>query len=84
MFRDGERKVIGGVAGGVAAYLGIDIVAVRVLFILFTLIGGLGLFLYIVLWLILPEARSLTDKMEMQGEPVTLSNIESTIKKIQT
>jgi phage shock protein PspC (stress-responsive transcriptional regulator) len=84
MFRDGERKVIGGVAGGVAAYLGIDIVAVRVLFILFTLIGGLGLFLYIVLWLILPEARSLTDKMEMQGEPVTLSNIESTIKKSQT
>ena len=84
MFRDAERKVIGGVSGGVAAFLGIDIVAVRVLFIVFAILGGLGLFLYIVLWLILPEARSLTDKMQMQGEPVTLSNIESTIKKSQT
>lgn len=81
MFRDPERKVIGGVSGGVAAYLGIDIIAVRVLFILFTLAGGLGLFIYIVLWIILPEARTITDKMQMQGEPLTLSNIESTIKK---
>ena len=84
MFRDPERKVIGGVSGGVAAFLGIDIIAVRVLFIVFTLVGGLGLFVYIVMWLILPEARSLTDKMQMQGEAVTLSNIESSIKKSQT
>jgi phage shock protein PspC (stress-responsive transcriptional regulator) len=84
MFRDPERKVIGGVSGGVAAFLGIDIVAVRVIFIVLAVAGGLGLFIYIVLWLILPEARSLTDKMQMQGEPVTLSNIESTIKKTQT
>lgn len=84
MFRDPERKVLGGVSGGVAAFLGIDIVAVRVLFILFSIVGGFGLFVYIVLWLILPEARSLTDKMQMQGEPVTLSNIESTIKKSQS
>lgn len=84
MFRDPERKIIGGVSGGVAAFLGIDIVAVRVLFIIFTLIGGLGLFIYIVLWLILPEARTLSDRVQMQGDPVTLSNIESTIKKSQT
>jgi phage shock protein PspC (stress-responsive transcriptional regulator) len=84
MFRDGDRKVIGGVSGGIAAYLGIDIIAVRVLFIIFTIAGGLGVFIYIVLWIILPEARTLTDKMQMQGEPVTLSNIESTLKKSQS
>jgi phage shock protein PspC (stress-responsive transcriptional regulator) len=84
MYRDPEKKIIGGVAGGVAAYLGIDIIAVRLLFIIFTIAGGLGIFIYIVLWMILPEARSLTDKMQMQGEPVTLSNIESTLKKSQT
>jgi hypothetical protein len=44
-------------------------------------VGGLGLLLYIVLWIALPEAKTLTDRMQMQGEPVTLSNIESTIKK---
>jgi hypothetical protein len=39
---------------------------------------------YIVMWLVVPEARSLTDKMQMQGEAVTLSNIESSIKKNQS
>ena len=81
MFRDPERKVIGGVSGGIAAYLGLDIILVRVLFILLTFAGGLGVFLYIIFWVCLPEARTLTDKMQMQGEPVTLSNIESNIKR---
>ncbi|HEY9048990.1 MAG TPA: DUF2807 domain-containing protein [Ohtaekwangia sp.] len=81
MFRDPERKVLGGVAGGVASYFGIDVVIIRLLFVVFTIVGGLGLLLYIVLWIALPEARTLTDRMQMQGEPVTLSNIESTIKK---
>lgn len=84
MFRDPDQKVLGGVAGGVAAYLGIDIVAIRILFVVFTVVGGLGLFLYIVLWIILPEARTVTDRVRMQGEPVTLSNIESTLKRNRT
>src|SRR6187455_620875 len=81
MFRDPEHKVIGGVSGGIAAYFGIDLVAVRLLFVVFTIFFGIGFIIYIVLWIALPEAKSLTDRMEMQGEPVTLSNIESNIKK---
>lgn len=81
MFRDRERKVIGGVSGGVAAYFGMDIVAVRLLFVLFTIFFGVGFLIYIIMWIALPEAKSITDRMEMQGEPVTLSNIESNIKK---
>lgn len=81
MFRDPEHKVIGGVSGGIAAYFGIDLVVVRLLFIIFTIFFGIGFIIYIVLWIALPEAKSLTDRMAMQGEPVTLSNIESNIKK---
>lgn len=81
MFRDGERKVIGGVSGGVAAFFGMDIIAIRLLFIIFSIFFGVGFIIYIVLWIVLPEAKSITDRMEMQGEPVTLSNIESNIKK---
>jgi competence protein ComGC len=44
-------------------------------------VGGLGFILYIILWIALPEATTITEKMEMQGEPVTLSNIESSVKK---
>lgn len=81
MFRDPEHKVVGGVSGGIAAYFGLDLVLVRLLFIVFTIFFGIGFLIYIVLWIALPEAKTLTDRMEMQGEPVTLSNIESNIKK---
>ncbi|HET7179611.1 MAG TPA: PspC domain-containing protein [Chryseosolibacter sp.] len=81
MFRDPKTRIIGGVSGGVAAFLGIDIIAVRVLFVVLTFAGLLGLFLYIILWICLPEARTITDQIQMQGEPVTLSNIESNVKK---
>ncbi len=81
MFRDPDNKVVGGVASGVAAFFGTDISIVRVLFVVTTIFGGLGLLLYIILWIALPEAKSITEKMQMQGEPVTLSNIESSVKK---
>jgi phage shock protein PspC (stress-responsive transcriptional regulator) len=81
MYRNPDSKVLGGVAGGIAAYFGIDVVIVRLLFVAGIFIAFAGPILYIILWIILPEAKTLTDKMEMQGQPVTLSNIESTIKK---
>lgn len=83
IFRNPENKVLGGVSGGIAAYFNLEIVLVRVLFIILTITGGLGLLIYIVLWVVLPEARTLTERMQMQGEPVTISNIESSYKKEQ-
>jgi len=81
MYRDPDSKVLGGVASGIAAYFGVDVVIIRLIFFASIFIAGTGLILYIILWIILPEAKTLTDKMEMQGQPVTLSNIESNIKK---
>ncbi len=81
LFRDPEKKVVGGVAAGLAAYFNTDVVLFRLLFVVFTIFGGLGLIAYIVLWIAVPQARTLTDRMQMQGEPVTLSNIESKLKK---
>ncbi len=81
MYRDPDKKVVGGVAAGVAAFFGSDVSLIRVLFVIITFFGGLGIALYIILWIALPEAKTITEKMKMQGEPVTLSNIESTVKK---
>ncbi|WP_017731584.1 PspC domain-containing protein [Nafulsella turpanensis] len=81
MFRNPDDKVIGGVASGLAAYFGVDPTLIRILFILLIFLGGTGLIAYLVLWVITPEAITLTDRMQMQGEPVTLSNIEHNIKK---
>ena len=81
MFRNPDNKVIGGVASGIAAYFGVDPTLIRILFILTIFLGGSGIIAYLVLWIITPEALTLTDRMQMQGEPVTLSNIEYNIKK---
>ncbi|MBL7850369.1 MAG: PspC domain-containing protein [Cyclobacteriaceae bacterium] len=80
MYRDPDRKVLGGVAAGIAAFFNGDLALIRFLFVIMAFLG-FGIVLYIVLWIVLPEARTLTDKMKMQGEPVTLSNIESSVKK---
>ncbi len=80
-FRDPDRKVVGGVAAGVASYFGIDIGVVRFLWVLSIFLFGTGFLIYIVLWIIAPSANTLTEKMEMQGEPITLSNIETNIKR---
>ncbi len=81
MFRNTEDKVIAGVASGVSTYFGLDVWVVRVLFFALTIVGGSGLIAYLVLWIILPEAKTITDKVQMKGEPITLSNIESNVKQ---
>jgi len=81
MYRDSGNRVIGGVAAGLSAFWGIDSTVVRVLFIGMSIFGGLGVVVYIIMWIALPEAKTITEKMQMSGEPVTLSNIESSVKK---
>ena len=81
MYRDPDSQVLGGVASGMAAYFGVEVAVIRLIFVLSIFLGGTGLIAYIVLWIILPEAKSITDKVKMQGEPVTLSNIETNVKK---
>jgi phage shock protein PspC (stress-responsive transcriptional regulator) len=81
LYRNPDKKVISGVAGGIAAYFGADETVVRLMFVLSVVFFGTGLLLYFILWAIVPEAKTITEKMQMQGEPVTLSNIEHNIKK---
>lgn len=54
MTRSASDKVIGGVAGGLSQYFGVDPVLIRLGFVFMTLASGLGLVLYAALWLVLP------------------------------
>ena len=81
LYRNPDEKVIGGIANGIATFLDIDVTVIRVLFVLSIFLGGSGLLIYIVLWIILPEAKTITDKVQMEGEKITLENIDSSIKK---
>jgi phage shock protein PspC (stress-responsive transcriptional regulator) len=80
LYRDPDNRVLGGVASGISKYFDIDKTVVRVIFIV-SLSFGVGLLAYIILWIITPEANSITDRMQMKGQPVTLSNIDSNIKQ---
>jgi phage shock protein PspC (stress-responsive transcriptional regulator) len=80
LYRNPDDKKLGGVSSGIAAYFGTDPTWIRLLFVVLFFGFGTGLLLYIILWMVLPEANSLTEKMEMRGNPITISSIEDTIK----
>ena len=82
LYRDAENRIIGGVASGLGHYFGIERVWIRLILILLILssVGGI-LFIYILLWALIPEATTTAEKLRMKGEPVNISNIEKKIKE---
>ncbi len=81
LYRDKEKGMIGGVAAGLSHYLGIDVVWIRVILLLFFFGFGTGILAYIILWIATPEAVTTTEKLEMTGEPVTISSIEKKVRE---
>lgn len=55
LYRDEQRKTIGGVCAGLAEYFGVDVSVVRVIFVLAVFLKGIGILPYIVLWIVLPK-----------------------------
>ncbi len=80
LFRDSDNSYIGGVSSGIAHYFGIDAIWIRLAWILLIFGAGTGVLLYILLWILVPEAKSTADKLTMTGETVNISNIEKKIK----
>ncbi len=81
LYRDTEEGILGGVLAGLSHYLGIDKVWVRIIFILLVVFYGTGILIYIILWIIMPEAKTTSEKLEMKGEAVNISNIEKKVRK---
>jgi len=107
LFRDLETKMIGGVCAGLSKYFGVRVGIIRLLFLIPTLLlvfnwnhfhlfqfwefddfpnfieltfSPSAVFVYIVLWLVLPEARTTADKLQMRGEKVDINSIKNTIQ----
>lgn len=82
LFRDPDDKKIGGVCAGIAAYFGIeDPLWVRLGFIALIFTGGFGIITYIILWALLPVAKTASDKLAMRGEPATITNIANLVEE---
>ena len=80
LYRDTENSYVGGVSSGLAHYFGIDAIWIRLIWVLLIFGAGTGVLLYILLWILVPEAQTTAEKIMMTGEPVNISNIEKKIK----
>lgn len=81
MYRDPDNRILGGVCSGMAAYWGTDPLIIRIIFAVATLIFLSGAIIYLILWVVLPEAKTTAQKLEMRGEPVNISNIGKAVKE---
>jgi len=81
LYRDRETGAIGGVLAGLGHYFGIDKVWLRIIFLVLLLSFGIGFLTYIILWIVIPEAVSTSEKLEMRGEPINISNIEKKVRE---
>ena len=82
LYRDGDSRVLGGVCSGMGAYFNIDMVIMRVIFILlFFLMGPFNILLYLILWIVVPKAKTTAQRLEMRGKEATVSNIEKSIRE---
>ena len=81
LYRDPDEKAIGGVCSGIAHYFDVDVVWIRLATFLLIFFGGVSLWVYIILWIVIPEAKTTADRLAMRGERVTIDNISKSIKE---
>lgn len=82
LFRDEEDAVVAGVCSGLSAYFGItDPVWMRLFFVVLTFVSfGFWVPAYVLLWILVPPAKSAADRLAMRGQPVNVDNIAREIE----
>lgn len=82
LYRDTDNSYIGGVSSGLSHYLSIEAIWLRLFWVILALgSGGSFILIYVLFWILVPEAKTTADKLTMKGEEVNISNIEKKIKK---
>jgi phage shock protein PspC (stress-responsive transcriptional regulator) len=75
LFRDPDDKKIAGVCSGLGLFLGVDVVVIRIIFLIALICGFAGFWIYLIIWIAAPEARNATEKCELRGIPANAENI---------
>lgn len=81
LYRDTDNSVVGGVCSGVGYYFGIDPVWIRLILAIAMFVYGTGFMLYIILWIIIPAAKTASEKLEMKGEPINISSLGKRVEE---
>ncbi len=81
VYRDQDNAILGGVLAGLGHYLGVEALWLRLIMVVLIFGFGTGILVYIILWILIPPAVTTAQKLEMRGEPITISNIEKKVKE---
>lgn len=81
LFRDTDHAMVAGVCAGLAKYFGVDATIIRLIFIALIFFGGSGALLYGVLWLIVPEAKTTSERLQMRGKAVTVDSLKEVVDR---
>lgn len=68
LYRSRNQVILGGVCGGIAEYFDIDVTIVRLIWALIALVGGSGVLLYIIAWIVVPENPYQLKNYDYNGE----------------
>jgi len=83
-YRDPENAILGGIAGGLAAYFNLDVTLIRIILVILVFLGvGFIIPIYIVVWFVAPAAITSSQRLEMQGEDVTVENIKTEVNNVK-
>ena len=90
LFRDPEKQKIAGVCAGLAHYVGMDISAMRAIWLGIAILGvftaaistSLIVLIYVILWIVLPQAQTATDFLKMKGKPMNFDNLKNESNKL--
>jgi phage shock protein PspC (stress-responsive transcriptional regulator) len=83
-YRDPDNAILGGIAGGLAAYFNIDVTWIRIALVILVFLGaGFIIPIYIVVWFVAPAAVTASQRLEMQGEDVTVENIKTEVNNVK-
>lgn len=81
LYRDTESGYIGGVCAGLAGYFNIDPTIIRLIWAAAFFLGGVGLFFYLILWIIIPKATSSIDRLRMKGKPINVDTVKEEVER---
>ncbi|MFC2307892.1 MAG: GIN domain-containing protein [Bacteroidota bacterium] len=76
LYRNPQDKMLGGVCSGLAAFTNLDVTLIRIFLVVLLFFSfGVPILVYLAMWIIVPEANTPQQQLEMRGEPVNLENI---------
>jgi len=81
LFRDTQQGMLAGVSAGLGAYFGIDPIIFRIFFVITTVAAGWGALVYIILWVIMPEAKTASERLQMRGKAVTVDSLKELVDR---